>query len=934
MALEEYRRKRDFRRTPEPPGEPPASIPAPVASPRVGEAGTSASFPGWDRLPVGRRFCVQMHHASRLHWDLRLELDGVLLSWAVPRGPTLDPVQRRLAVHVEDHPTAYGDFEGVIPDGYGAGTVMLWDAGTVRWVRESAADPGASLARGDLKFALDGVKLRGEFALVRTGGPGSRPRRGHPPAAPAGPDAERQWLLIKKRDPASVPGFDAADLDVSVRTGRSLGEIAAAAPAASPPGPAPRAPDDPRSVVAAAPRRRVPSTLRPMLAGAVGEAFTRPGWLFEMKYDGVRAIATVQGGAVSLRSRNGRDETRRYPELRALAGALALDEAVVDGEIVTLDAEGRPSFELLQRRVNLSDLRQVEHVRAEVPAVLMAFDLIAADGHDLRDLPLAERKRLLRAFLTDTAGVRFADHVEAEGEALFREVAVRGVEGVVAKDAASRYQAGRRGGAWLKIRAWRSQDCAVCGFTEGRGGRGALGALVLGVVEDGRLVPCGRVGSGLDGDAIRDLLLRLEALRIDECPFESRPDTDTPATWVRPEVVCSVRHIGWTEAGTLRHPTFRGLRHDLGVADCVREPEIAPEQALGRTPPAEVSPRRAPAGGGGDPAAPPRATDRGRAGLVASHAAILGSLRAVGAEGVWEHAGRRLRLTNLDKPIWSDPVITKRELIAYYAALAPVLLPHLRDRPVGMQVFPDGIEGKHFWRKRIPEHAPDWVRTWTYTGDRTVTHVLVEEPATLVWMANGAVVDIHPWHSRIDDPERPDWAVFDLDPFPPATFADVVEVAQLVHAALDHYSLGGLAKTSGQTGLQIYVPVERGPDQGSVRRWVEEVARAIGRTVPERISFDWAVARRAGRLRIDYTQNVVGKTLAAPYSVRPARGAPVSTPLAWEELGGDDLRPDGWSIATILERVDRLGDLFAPVLDGGQRLPGDPGQSPPGDPPS
>ena len=980
MPLEEYRRKRDFARTPEPSGD--------AAEPRDGPGGLL--FPGWQRLPGGRRFCVQMHHASRLHWDFRLERDGVLLSWAVPKGPTLDPRERRLAVHVEDHPLDYGDFEGVIPDGYGAGTVMLWDAGEVTWVKESAEDFDASMAKGDVKFRLAGAKLNGEFALIRTGGRGRRS---------PGPDDDRNWLLIKKQDGAVIPGMDAADLDISVLSGRSLAEIAAA-PAAtwSGPdfeggggrGPAPVAavarrpagtgrmavraayagssagvtappfaetapPPQPgaRALIETAPRRRVPATVRPMLATAMTKPFSRPGWLYEIKYDGVRAVATVRNGAVSLSARSGRDETRRYPELQELSSALAVGDAVVDGEIVALDSESRPSFELLQRRINVGDARAAERLRSEVPAVFMAFDLIAADGHDLRDLPLRDRKRALRELLRDGASVRYADHVEVEGEAFFHAAAERGLEGIVAKRAGSRYETGRRSDAWLKVRAWRTQDCVVCGYTPGRNSRADLGAVVLGILDDGALRHCGKVGSGLDEPTIRLLLERLEPLRVDAPPFETGPTPEVTATWVRPELVCSVRHIEWTREGTLRQPTWRGLRDDLTVADCVRERELSPAAidtsagaAPASPPPATVAPPAArpaslsppPAGASsrpkrqqrGDapaPGAAPAATPPPGDGSGITRPDLdrwteeLDALARLPANAHWEIGGRRVRLTNLDKPLWPAGGPTKRDMVAHYVRLAEALLPHLRDRPLGMQVFPDGVDGKHFWRKRIPDHAPDWIRTWTYHGDRTVTYVVVDEVATLAWMANSAAIDIHPWHSRVDAPEQPDWAVFDLDPFEPATFEDVRHIASLVHAALDHYGLRGYPKVSGQTGVQIYVPLQRGPEMSEVRAWVEEVSRAIGRVAPDKVSWEWEVARRHGRIRIDYTQNVTGKTLAAPYSLRPAPGAPVSMPVTWEELDEPGMRPDRWSIDDCAARLAEAGDLFAPVLAGGQSLP-------------
>jgi bifunctional non-homologous end joining protein LigD len=918
MALEEYRRKRDFRRTPEPRGgEGVATAALPAVRP--------VEFPGWSALPAGRRFCVQMHRATRLHWDLRLEHDGVLLSWAVPRGPTLDPAEKRLAVHVEDHPIEYGEFEGVIPSGYGAGTVMLWDAGAVRWEPETAADVAGALRKGDVKFSLEGVKLRGEFALVRIGARGRR--RTAPPTA----EEDKNWLLIKKRDAAAVPGMDAADLEVSVKTGRDMAQIRADGP------PTAREPaaDGLRRILESAPQAALPSDCKPMLATPFARAFSRPDWVYEMKYDGVRVLARAQAGRVGLRGRSGRDETARYPEVAAaLAGGLAVDEALLDGEIVALDSEGRPSFERLQQRINIGDARQVERMAALVPVTYVVFDVLAAAGRDLRGQPLEVRKRALRLLVHDAPAVRYADHVAAEGEALFEAIRERGVEGMVAKRASSLYEAGRRSTAWLKIKAWNHQDCVICGYTSGRGTRGALGALVLGVYVDGRLTHAGQVGSGLGGAAADELLARLAASRVEQSPLDPVPVTDQPATWVRPELVCSVRFSDWTQAGTMRHPTYRGLRPDLVPADCVREAP-ASSQVVDAGPVIAASPPAAEDEDGasqhGAVAASSSGARRRRSSRRSGHKQAnplelapdttdaLRRLATMGNEGRWQIGGRELKLTNLDKPLW--PRVTKRAMIDYYVRMSPVLLPYLRDRPLGMQVFPDGIDGKHFWRKRIPDHAPSWIRTFEWRSDTSVTYVVVDEVATLGWLANSAVIDLHPWHSRVDAPEQPDWAVFDLDPFPPATFADVVLVAKLVKAALDHYSLRSFAKLSGQTGMQVYMPVRRGPDYAQVRRFVEEVSRAIGKVIPDKVSWEWEVAKRTGRLRLDYTQNIIGKTLAAPYSLRPAPGAPVSAPIAWEELDDPELRPDLFTIETIAARVTEVGDLFTGVLQGDQDLP-------------
>jgi bifunctional non-homologous end joining protein LigD len=484
MALDEYRRKRDFSRTPEPSGE---------ASPR-GDPGDEPGRGLWDRLPEGRRFCVQMHRATRLHYDFRLEHGGVLLSWAVPRGPSLDPSARRLAVKTEDHPVDYGDFEGVIPSGYGMGTVELWDAGSFEWTRESAADPDAQIRAGDIKFRLAGEKLRGEFALVRIGGRGRFPG--------GSPEAERNFLLIKKRDEAAVAGHDAAGDDRSVKSGRALAEIAAAgggdprqkrcpAEGAAPssggtPTTAPVSPSPPDGAGAAVPGSgsapggspavALPS---PMLAVAADRPFSRAGWLYELKYDGIWAMVTVDGSGVRVVGRRGRDETGRYPEAAAIPAQLRARSAVLDCEIVVLDEAGHPDFERLQSRINIGDAEEAGRVAVRNPATFVAFDLLSLDGRDLIGTELRIRKKTLRELVGSSGPVLFADHVERDGERFFAAVSGMGLEGMVAKRADSRYQPGRRSPDWIKVKAWRTQTCAIAGWTEGHGRRGHLGALVL-----------------------------------------------------------------------------------------------------------------------------------------------------------------------------------------------------------------------------------------------------------------------------------------------------------------------------------------------------------------------------------------------------------------------------------------------------------------------
>ena len=906
MALEEYRRKRDFSRTPEPSGETAAAPRAPRR--RAATAGE------WDALPHGRRFCVQQHRATRMHYDFRIEHNGVLLSWPIPRGPTLDPATKRLAVHTEDHPVDYGDFEGVIPSGYGAGTVLLWDIGTYEWVGETARDPDASLAKGDLKFRLAGRKISGEFALVKLRD------RGRP-----GEGADN-WLMIKKRDDHVVPGYEAAEHEVSVKTGRTLAQIAAdgggdpresaraarsaarATRTSAAPEPGARAG---RGILPAAAVHDLPPPPSPMLATSVDRPFSRDGWLFELKWDGVRALASVDGESktVNVTGRSGRSETARYAELGALATALAGHRAVVDGEIVVLDDEGRPSFEMLQSRINVTRDADVRRAMRERPVTYVVFDLLWLDGRDLTGTALRIRRKTLADVLRPAAGVAFSESVDRDGESFFAEVTRRGIEGMVAKRGDSTYQPGRRSADWLKVKAWQTQSCVVAGWTGGRGRRAKqLGALILGVFEAGRLVHCGQVGTGFDEATLTALRRRLGGLVTDACPFEEPPRTAEPATWVRPEVVCEVRHAGWTRQGILRHPAFAGLRDEIAPESCRREVPLPVEAALeeggGRARGARASPRRG-----------------GRPGATDANAELLDQLAGLRDSDAFVVEGRRLRLTHLDKPMWPADGLTKRDLIAHYIRVAPVLLPYLRDRPLSMQVFPDGIEGKSFWRKDKPAHAPAWIQSWRYRGEKTKEYIVVNELATLVWVANAASIDLHPWHSRIDAPHQPDWAVFDLDPAEGASFESVVTIARLVGVALDHYGLRSVIKTTGQTGLQIYVPVRRGPDYSAVRGWVEAVSRAVGRTVPDLVSWVWSVRGRTGRVRLDYTQNIINKTLTAPYTVRAVARAPVSAPITWAELEDPALRPDGWTMRTIGERLGEVGDLFGGALAGDQDLP-------------
>ena len=548
-ALKEYRRKRDFKQTPEPSGDP------------SGRADADRS--AWDLLPHGHRFCVQKHRATRMHFDFRLEHQGVLLSWAVPRGPSLDPAKKRLAVQTEDHPIDYGEFEGVIPSGYGAGTVMLWDIGTFEWIKESAEDYERSRIKGDIKFRLSGSKLSGEFALVHIG------ERGRQYGGSS--DGTKNWLMLKKRDASVVEGFEAIDRDVSVKTGRSLAEIASAG--GGDPREMKRARDRGETIPSApmAPATEPARAPTPMLATSADRPFSREGWVFELKYDGIRAMVSVAGDAVRITGRRGNDETAHYPEAQAIRAGIRARQAVVDGELVVLDADGRPSFERLQQRINAreSDARRLA---AEHPVTFVAFDLLQLEGRDLMSTELRIRKKTLRETIVDAPHILFAEHVERDGVALFDEARKSGIEGIVAKRADSLYRPGVRTPEWVKIKSWRSHSCVIAGYTAGRGRRSnQLGALILAIQQDGRLVHCGQVGTGFNDKMLRELKTQLAPLIVDKCQLDKTPKTTEPATWVQPELICEVRFSEWTNEGMLRHPAFQKLRTDQTREDTRRE---------------------------------------------------------------------------------------------------------------------------------------------------------------------------------------------------------------------------------------------------------------------------------------------------------------------------------------------------------------------------
>ena len=819
--LDRYRAKRDPATTPEPFGP---------------EAGAAAA-----RQDTARPFVVQKHAARRLHWDFRLELGGTLRSWAVPKGPSADPAEKRMAVEVEDHPLEYADFEGTIPAGnYGAGAVIVWDRGTWRPVE---ADPEQALRDGKIVFTLHGYKLRGEWTLVRT-----RRKEG---------EKQTSWLLMKHRGDAWA-GPDRPFPEASVLSGRTVEEVAAGAS---------------RADEALAEARRLgarPASAGeaqgPMLAETADEAFDDPGWIYELKYDGWRMSAERGGGRAMLAYRSGDDSTALYPEIAKAVAMLPVD-ARLDGEVVVLDTEGRPSFQGLQGRARLGRGEDVARAAMERPATFFAFDLLSVGGLDVRPLPLAERKRLLERIVPKLGPVRYADHVEAHGKDLFREVRARGLEGIVAKRADSPYRSGRSA-AWLKIRIDRNGDFAVVGFTSPRGARAGFGALHLAVHHANGFVYAGSVGSGLDDRTLEALHARL-LRRVRETPPCTGPVPEGRGnTWVDPELVVQVRFKEWTGEGLLRQPVFERLREDKRPEEALREDDAAPE------PPAAPSP------------------------------AVKGRKE------------REVEVTNASKVWFPGEGITKGQVVAYYREIAPFMLPFLADRPIVLTRYPDGIDGKSFFQKDAPEWKPSWIRTVSIRSSdppRDIDHFLLDDADGLAWIANLGTIPIHVFSSRTAALERPDWCILDLDP-KEAPFADVVALALAARELCEAIGLPSYPKTTGQKGLHVLVPLGGQLTHDQSRTLGELLARSIEADHPGIASTARAVGARGGKVYLDYLQNGFGKTIAAPYTVRPRPGAPVSTPLRWDEVDGG-LDPSRFTIANALARAERLGDdPLRPVL--------------------
>ncbi|MBI2553293.1 MAG: DNA ligase D [Candidatus Rokubacteria bacterium] len=822
-GLEPYRKKRDPERTP----EPFAGVRRP-------------SYPGLGGRQ--RLFVVQKHAARRLHYDLRLEMDGVLKSWAVPKGPSVRPEEKRLAVHVEDHPIEYADFEGVIPpDNYGAGAVIVWDRGWYRPVKEG--DPLEHLAKGKLEVEFFGYKMRGRWTLARMSG------------------KEKEWLLLKKADTPVAQEELTDRYPQSILSGLTLEEIRDV--------PAKLAVLHARLEALKAPPREFSPREQPfMLATLAERPFSGQEWLFEIKYDGVRVLAHRRGDAVELSGRSGQVVTGRYPELARALHRLPVERFLIDGEIVAFDDSGRPSFQRLQARMGLTNPLDIERAMAAVPVVGIFFDCLALDGHDLRRLPLLERKECLRLLLPPLGPARYGDHVLEHGAEFFAAASEQRLEGVVAKKVTSLYVGGRSR-EWVKVKCQRRQEFVIGGYTAPQGSRGYFGALHLGLYEGPRLVYVSKVGTGFDQALLKKAWEALQPLTRPTSPFDVGGPGGRGNHWVEPRLVSEVRFTEWTKAGGVRHPAFLGLRDDKKPEDCRREPSTTiplPSPPLGER---------------------------------------------------IEVRGPEVKITNPKKIFWPAEGYTKGDLVAYYEAVAPLLLPYLKDRPLVLTRYPDGITGKSFFQKDAPEFVPGWVRTermYSKDAEREIDYLIVNDVETLRYVVNLGTIPLHLWSSRLGSLDRPDWLILDLDP-KGAPFTDVVKVAQALHRILGELDLPNYVKTSGGTGLHVLVPLGARYTHEEARTFARLLALLGVEAAPEIATIARPVRAREGKVYVDFVQNGHGRTVVGPFSVRPLPGAPASCPLRWEEVTAR-LDPARFTIKTLPARFEKVPDPLAPVLAG------------------
>lgn len=899
MGLDKYAKKRNFAKTDEP------------------KSGKSTDK---DRLI----FVIQKHDASRLHYDFRLEMEGVLKSWAVPKGPSLDPKTKRLAMMVEDHPFDYRTFEGVIPKGeYGGGTVIVWDQG---WYEPEEPIKGkkaqekyllAQLKDGSVKIRLHGEKLNGGFALVRTNGMG-----------------ENSWLLIKHNDDDAAKK-DVVKLDTSVLSGKTIEEMEKTAHAVwtdkgeqkievkqpktskkstkknstiekdTEVGDA-SAKLDSAKILKSAPKAGMPKVIKPMLATLVGEPFDNEEWQYEVKWDGYRALAVLNEETVELLSRNNKSFNDRFYPIYKLLQNWKIN-AVFDGEILVLDKKGISNFGTLQNWRSEADGELVFYV----------FDILWYEGKSLTGLTLVERQAILNEVLpTDEDRIRISKVFNTNGIDFFDAAGRIGLEGIMAKRKSSTYLVNKRSKDWLKIKVARRQEVIIAGFTRNEDTSKLFSSLILAVWENKELTYVGKVGTGFSDADQQKMMAQFEPYIVKKSPFTVAPDVNklsrfqhrqlnAKATWMKPELVCEVAFTEVTDDGVFRHPSFQGMRNDKKPKEVIRENAIETEQIVESTKEKSSGKKTTTKNLDTELVRPPKET---------VPKTLLNPKEQTQVRKV---KGKELKFNNLSKLYWPEDGVSKRDMFNYYYAMADYILPYLKDRPLSLNRFPGGIHGKSFYQKDVKGKAPDWVKTFPYSTDdgEAKAYLVGDDIATLLWMNSLGCIEINPWFSRIQSPDYPDYCVIDLDP-DKHHFDKVIEAANVVREVLDAIDVPSYVKTSGSTGIHIYIPLGGKYNYDQSQLFAKIIVSIVNKQIPKFTSLERMIAARKGKMYLDFLQNRPGATIAGPYSLRPKPGATVSTPLDWEELK-PGLKMKDFTIFNTFERVRERGDIFKDVLGKG-----------------
>lgn len=898
MALTLYKKKRSFTKTPEPTG---------------GKADGKAL-----------RFVIQKHDASHLHYDFRLEMDGVLKSWAVPKGPSTDPAVKRLAMMVEDHPYDYRTFEGIIPQGqYGGGTVIVWDEGTYEPLEPAESKKAQEkvllkqLKAGSLKFRLHGEKLKGEYALVHTHGRG-----------------ENAWLLIKHRDEYAKTS-DVTRKEKSVVSGRTLKQVEKAAdnvwksnreekntkkavdktPAVkksakkTAPKKAPAkktAAKKTTTVRSAAAKKKIepvagkkaafPKDVSPMLATLVDKPFDDPGWQYEIKWDGYRTVAYCRNGKVELRSRNNKSFNEKFYPVYDVLKNVGMD-VVLDGEIIVAGKSG------------ISDFGNLQNWRSEADGELKfyVFDILWLDGKSLLDVPLRERRNILRSTLPQNETILLSENFDVAGTKFFATAAKMGLEGIMAKKSDSLYTPGLRTKEWLKIKVNQRQEVVIGGFTRNDDSSKLFSALLVGVYKGKELNYIGKIGTGFSDALQKEMMKQFKPLITKTIPFAAEPDINKPsrfqpnpphatATWLKPQLVCEVSFTEITSDGVMRHPSFEGMRIDKAAKDVVMEKATATKKAVKKT---SVLHRQ-------KILTAQEGTDRKT------------FLNPTDETQVRKIGGKEISFTNLSKVYWPKGKITKRDMLNYYYQAAPFMLPYMKDRPMSLNRHPNGINGESFYQKDVTGKVPDWIKTFPYHtdegGDRNF--MVCKTEADILYMASLGCIEMNPWSSTIRKPDNPDWCIIDLDPSERNKFEKVVEAANMVKQVLDSAEVDCYCKTSGSTGLHIYIPLGAKYTYEQSKEFARLIVTIVTHELPGFTSIERIVKKRNGKMYLDFLQNRPQATLATAYSLRPKPDATVSMPLHWEEVK-KGLKMQDFTIHNAIARIKEEGDIFKPVLGKG-----------------